>query len=291
MLGRGNLLLVFVLWGALALAAEVRLYQNGNQVEDYNGLIRELKLGDVIVFDDGSRFRFVDRIGEGDTTRILQVAPEARRPGEPERMALRVPYASGDYYTSNGQRPYTDFINLTIEGYPLFDRVGGIVPRRYRSATSQYIAVEMVPHDYTLHNFLRDSKIPEEERKVAEAALLDFAKATVGLDSIGDFHPRQLVYSRENNRWTLLDWTSASKKFWFPQLQRDHIFGDVFANRIAGTNDMPWNEVRYELPARTESLLNRLDKAINEERRRIMPVRFCLDRVIRHFIPSLQELH
>lgn len=215
-------------------------------------------------------------------TEVLLVEPVERRPGEPALMGLRVPVKSGNILRLD--LPYTIGIDTMLRSEPTLRRGGAAIPKFYRSSPGEYIALEFIPHDFTLHTFLKKpGTVSPEVLAEAEVALKEFARATARLGYIDDFHAGQLVYDKRQRKWTLLDWMGGWKMPLLHARERNHIFGDHFLSiHLHQKIDWePWSKNSEWLTGWEGHVLDMLHREIEAERRRNMPLKRCLDKFIR----------
>jgi len=230
--------------------------ETGKRAENYDELVRKIDKGDRLVFSDGYSGTVEKLLGKGATTKVFQVEYEGKK------VALRIPPSTGNLRTI--PKSYFEYINETIEGYPPLVQAEVPVPKIIRAKPSEYVLVEKVEFNFTLGDFLRSpSKISDLERDKASKALMLFARKVANLDSIGDFHVEQLVYSPQKNQWTLLDWAKGTKHHEARLLgSSTHVFS-IEKHDI----HFRYGQNGYRNPTAWElSIFKRLDEAVKEVR-------------------------
>jgi hypothetical protein len=213
------------------------------------------------MFTDGSRFRFERVLGEGGTTKVLAVREVLPSGALSDMMALRIPLTNLGSY----ERPadHTPFINETIRAERALRRAGVPIPKFYKSLRSEYVAVELVPTDFSGLDFVFDPQnllakgITPAQLAEAEERLVEFARRMAPLVKVGDFFMHQVSYSIEQKRWVLLDW-------------RDDTFRRGFLSWLTGAPPLFGPEFwKTEAKIARDTGLPELDEAGTERERRI----------------------
>lgn len=243
----------------------IKLYKtDGSQMEHYNTRLNSLKAGDVLSFSDGKSFEFISHLGQGYTTKVIEVKHKNTV------MALRLPVSNWMYRSaqSNEFIPYPDFINAFIDHHVKINMTD-IAPKIYHSLRGQYIAVEKINIEIGLDDVLlnADTLQKEQPEKLLqlETKFIEFAKKLAPLQYIGDFKPEQMVYNGE--KWILLDVLNIEvlpnnptlaqyKKNPFHELLNETLF--------ASHND--FTQVKPEVLEYIEQFKNKMIRITNKER-------------------------
>ncbi|CBW27284.1 hypothetical protein BMS_2493 [Halobacteriovorax marinus SJ] len=210
-------------------SADLSLFlENGNFNEEF---AKQILSGDL---KDGESIHLIDRsltfkkiLGSGNTTLILKV----QNPETGVDFALRLPHGNTEkrYHLSDGMR----FINHTFNGYEELNDAGLPIPKIHDYNKDHYLLVDIIEHDFSLRTFLaRNNTFTEESKERALKSLIEFSKETALFDSIGDFHLEQAVYSKDKNKWFLLDWASGH------QLARQPSSPNVFSSFLFYENNI-----------------------------------------------------
>ncbi len=274
---------------APAWAKDIELFDRpGEQTWEYDRRVAPpyAEAGDVFVFSNGARFRIESELGSGATTRVYrarQLTFAGGRPaGESAPVALRVPRRSGDIIGVNRhgnavRAPVSAYINQTVAGHRLLDLEKVPIPELIDSLSGEYVAMELVAHDFTGEDFfLRPERISPRVLADAEEDLRRFARSTGPFTSIGDFKPDQIVYSHEERCWILLDWIDdhASRKIALTRaaIAEDAVFGRAFAAYL-GTDALGQ-------PRRLAPREERILASLRKERVRAAPIRRLIGCVV-----------
>lgn len=186
---------------------EVSLFSEGRPVFNYNHLIKTLKTGDILTFDNQTRYQFIDYLGAGNTTQIIEVAA-VDNPNNPGPFAMRLPKANGIFQNHIFELPYYEFLNFFISNKAPLEKAN-LIPQVHSELSGQYILLDKVNIDFNLTQFLNYSlPISAHIRTTAEDALLDFSEKVAPFIEIGDFWTDQVVFDGE--KWILLDFVNAS---------------------------------------------------------------------------------
>ena len=195
-------LVLAFLFGPFSVRAqgEVKLYGQGLQVDNYLTLLSNLQHADRLVFEGGHQFVFIDTLGCGNTTCVLEVVdPSSNAPELP--LALRVPKDRGIFSALN--LPYTMIVDRYIESSHLFEKAD-LSPRIRRFEREQFVLVDKITKEFDLDAFMTaEDRISPEVREKAEQSFLEFSKKLAAISQIEDFHGEQVVYDGE--RWWLID--------------------------------------------------------------------------------------
>lgn len=251
-------LILFLAVSLSAWGKDVVLFdpQTGHRAQNYDELVRKISKGDTLVFSDGFSGKVEKLLGQGATTKVFQVEYEGKK------AALRIPPSTGNLRTM--PMSYFEFINETLEGYPALEKEHIPIPTMLRAKKSEYVLMEKVNFDFSLGDFLRaPSRINDIERDQATKALLRFAQKAAKLDSIGDFHVEQLVYSPDKHEWVLLDWAKGTRSH-EPKLlgSSTHIFSIEKHD-----SHFRYGAKGYRTPTAWEiSIFKRLDETVKEVR-------------------------
>lgn len=187
-------------------------------VANYNSIVQALVPGNVLGFQDGARFEFVDFIGHGGTTHVLRVkATTGEHAGK--SMALRIPIS--DLTLHQGQNWYgtmleeatryelnltfSHFVVATLKHAELFSKTG-IGPKYYGGLPGEYAAFEIVGRKFALEEYLEGQiKFSPEADSAVRAALARFEKRTAGINGIQDIaNPGQVLFN--GTEFILVDW-------------------------------------------------------------------------------------
>lgn len=186
---------------------EVSLFFEGQPVFNYNHLIKSLKRGDILTFENQTRYQFIDYLGAGNTTQIVEVAA-IDNPNNPGPFAMRLPKANGTFHNHIFQLPYYEFLNFFINNKAPLEKAK-LIPQVHSELAGQYVLLDKVNIDFNLTQFLNYSiPISDHIRTAAEDALLEFSEKVAPFIEIGDFWTDQVVFDGE--KWILLDFVHAS---------------------------------------------------------------------------------
>ncbi len=213
------------------------------QLETYSHEVKNAKPGDVFRFSDGKEIKIGRLIGSGGTARIYEIADEPGR-------VLRIPKDYG-YFDFNPAGPaysrhYTDFIDYTIEGVEPMKRAGVPMIEVFEHSPKEYVIVERLPAQAVrLDQFIErrwKNNTPEVEQQMIQD-LLEFARKTALLRSIGDFKAEQIAYV-PGRGWVVFDWTNGVSTLDLSRnperaLASRNIWDDVLPHYLAVTRSKP----------------------------------------------------
>jgi hypothetical protein len=180
--------------------------EHGQHASGYNDLIKQenFKDGDKVYVAPDKYFIYKKYLGEGSTTRVLQVLD----PRDGKEYALRLPKKSHKFTLNESQM----YLNKYFSGYKNLKKNNVTTPKIIDHKKNTFILVESVEHDFQLTKFLvKPGGIPSNVLKEAEEALYRFAEEIAGFKKIDDFHTEQLVYNQNKKKWILLDWSANNK--------------------------------------------------------------------------------
>jgi hypothetical protein len=186
---------------------EVYLFSEGQPVFNYNHLLKSLKSGDILTFDNQTRYQFIDYLGAGNTTQIIEVAA-IDNPTNPGPFAMRLPKANGIFHNHVFELPYYEFLNFFMRNKAPLEKAK-LIPQVHSELAGQYVLLDKVNLDFNLTQFLNFSiPIGDNIRTAAEDALLEFSEKLAPFIEIGDFWTDQVVFDGE--KWILLDFVHAN---------------------------------------------------------------------------------
>lgn len=185
---------------------EVSLFSEGRPVFNYNHLINTLNSGDILTFDNQTRYQFINYLGSGNTTQIIEVAA-VDNPNNPGPFAMRLPKENGIFHNNIFELPYYEFLNFFINYRAPLEKAK-LIPQVHNELAGQYVLLDKVNIDFNLTQFL-DYSIPISThiRTTAEDALLEFSEKVAPFIEIGDFWTDQVVFDGE--KWILLDFVNS----------------------------------------------------------------------------------
>ncbi|OIQ20667.1 MAG: hypothetical protein BM556_01645 [Bacteriovorax sp. MedPE-SWde] len=270
-----KLILVFLfILNLSAWSADLHLFKDDGSFNDYFStsiLSGDLKEGENIHLYD-RKVTFKGILGSGNTTMILRVQDTSRN----IELALRLPHGNEEkrFGINDGKR----FINYTYDGYKDLKEAKLPIPKIHSYLKSSYLLVDLVEHDFDLKTFLaRNEFIEESDRSKIQESLLKFAKETAIYESIGDFHLEQIVYSKQKNKWILLDWAdnhqlarlpSSPKLFNSHQLVSNNIALDKNGKELYEELDNGKTvKVHRDITEFEKNILNLLHEEIENQRR------------------------
>ena len=239
----------FLLLVNQGFAKEIHLFTpEGFQASDYNLQLGSAEPGDEFVFPSGRKMECKKFLGQGYTTRVYEVSVDGKI------LALRVPRSrelSRNSYYQEGKT--VNFINHTLRGFERLRGQNVPVVTVHEGVPGQYALVDYVKTDFTLEEFFLEKKpLDHEEKFLARAKLLEFAKNTAHITAIGDFNFTQLAFDSENKRWVLLDWTDGIETMDLTPNSGEHLFGLEHKTKILSMNNSSW----------TKNLFNDLNKTV-----------------------------
>lgn len=166
-----------------------------------------MKSGHTIELSHGNEVEFVRKLGAGNTTTIHEV-----KSGE-NVYALRVPKGHGNFNTFS---KFSNYIDAFYLGHAALETQGVSIPKINRYAKENYLLVEKLnlEDSFDLEAFiLNEGHINASDFKNALDRLADFFETMAPFKKVKDFHLNQLVYSRSDQRWILIDWTHPHELF------------------------------------------------------------------------------
>jgi len=211
--------------GNVAWAGQVQLFQMDGlhrQVGDYIVKVNSLEPGDELIFSNGKKVTIGKLLGSGNMTLVFEIA------GDPGQV-LRIPKSSGEFRTQGAS--YSDFVNAFLMGNRTLKRWKIPSVEIIDAYPGQYVIAERIPTRFTFTAFLENYEIPPPLRKEMKKALVEFARKTAPLETIGDFHSDQLVYVQERKEWVLLDWTDRSRTVALGDEKSIHNAGNAFLSK------------------------------------------------------------
>ena len=202
---------------------EVRLFENGIQVENYRDLVEQILPDDVLIFDGQRRFEVVRFLGAGNSTRVLEVKHQSDR----KTLALRIPKFAGKHTWAIPALPYTEYINIYLEVAAKFPL---LVPQVHDSLHGQFALVDLVNVKFLLSDAIQSEILYEIYRTTSSdeipewtyengvlVSLQDTANAYTRLADLGvflapilwmaDVEAKQVAF--DGNRWWILDFGDA----------------------------------------------------------------------------------
>lgn len=202
---------------------EVRLFENGIQVENYRYLVENTMPDDVLIFDGQRRFEVVRFLGKGNTTRVLEVKHQSHR----KTLALRIPISSGKNSWAIPVLPYTEYINIYLDVAPNFPL---LVPQIHDSLRGQFALVDLVNVKFLLSDVIQSEilyeiyhttnsddipawayengvLVPSQDTESAYARLADLDVLLAPILEMSDVEAKQLAF--DGNRWWILDFLDA----------------------------------------------------------------------------------
>ena len=247
--------------------------RDGSQARDYDTKISQLRKnpeGTILRFtgDHGEvyRFKLLSFISSGKTTAVFRAKPLSNDLNTPSVVALRVPI--GIEVREEGERsiPAQEFINETIQGYSVLAKGGVTIPKMVSHADGQFVASELVPHDFDgVRFFSHPETISPGVLQEADQALEKFAVTLRKFKRIGDFSPDQIVYNAQSKKWTLLDYLERHTERATLFSKETPFDDDGFKKALTDPRKQSKND-RPKLSAREEKLLSRLSQKIHESR-------------------------
>lgn len=202
----------FIYWLLIvpaSFAKKIELFnKNGETVDEYIEFLdpEHLKDGDQIYVSDEKYFIYKGFLGEGNTTKILEVI----NPKDKKTYALRLPILkANDFFRTLDENVF--YINKTIYGYKELKAQNISIPKIIDYEKSKYILIEKINNiAFDFRDFVsQPNNFPERQILEAEDSLEIFVKEVAGFEKIGDLHPGQLVYISSKKRWVLLDWSQT----------------------------------------------------------------------------------
>ena len=209
--------LIFVLYSITAFSAPFRLFSRGQQVENYNEIIKILIANKkpfsektFLLFDDDPPIEITRFLGRGGQTAVFKRA---------DGRALRVPLSSGNVFFRNGpggtlkdNGPYTNGMISFLSAMRKVQEISAVAPKIFESDSHspEYITVEYFDAKFNILDFfsrrdelLNKGLITANDMASLEQALVRFIKRMAPFQYIGDFKVEQLMCNGKN--WRLLD--------------------------------------------------------------------------------------
>jgi hypothetical protein len=239
--------------------------------------------GDILSFRDGTRFRVLSYLGQGNVNVIFKVQMIPAQPGVPDVLVLRLPLFIEGKKTKT---PPQEYINSYIDGYAALEKQSISIPKKYKSAYGQYVASEFIESDFNGHDFFESpdalsEKYSPKVLQEAEEALIEFARTTTRFKNIGDFGPGQLVYNIQTKTWTFLDWFDAHKTARFRlNKQKSTPFNEGFESDLTvTTNEDGTPAGNRALTSRERRIIDRLQITVLAERKNLTFFRCLVNRL------------
>jgi len=194
---------------------------------NYDATLARIKAGDALHLPGFEHPWTVVGVNSGFTTKVVIAHPPAKRSGA---LAFRFPLKLGMFSSPNGNLvPYEAFLEKTRNGYRYLKDAGVQVPVMYRTPSRRYVAMSVVPHDFSLDRVLELGLIPQGAAgRNVRAGLHEFARSTAPFARIGDFHEKQVVLHTATGQAALLDWTNDH--VWATPGDSRTVFDDVIGN-------------------------------------------------------------
>lgn len=199
------LLLPLTVWvspnGHCAKPKNVELYPDDRPARDYGARLDSIEAGDTLRLDKGQRFKILDVLGEGDTTRIFDIG---------DGWALRVPKKATRWWKRNSSsshdEPALQHFSFFIETRDALENDGiPVVELDQKRTRYNFAVVKKVEVLFDLKTYMEMRKQMEKsERKAIDKALIAFARTTYKYNYISDFKTRNLIYTG-GRRWLLID--------------------------------------------------------------------------------------
>lgn len=249
-------------------------YQLFNQdkdfIEDYVDIIHnKLTPGDILRFSDSSEFIFSRTLGEGRTTRILAVYPIQDGIVSTALYALRIPASKKILHPNTLKIPARDFIDKYDAGFEILSTHGVPVPMIDDYLYNEFVLTDIVQTDINGYTFFaHPESIPKNLLIEAEQALYVFAKHLVPFASIGDFKAEQIVYSKKEKRWILIDWADKTELI-DPSKPHSttHPFDKHFKSKLSIESGLLRDYHGRNLSLRELKILNKINTIIMDTRK------------------------
>ncbi|MCB0349830.1 MAG: hypothetical protein KDD38_01525 [Bdellovibrionales bacterium] len=238
-------------------------------IENYIQVTHEkLNQGDILKFSNEAEFVYSHKLGEGFTTEVLAVYPIERGIISSRLYALRIPSSDEVLRPFAAAIPIRSFINKYYDGYYVLQEHNLPIPFLYDHLSEEYNLTELVQYDLTGHDFFINPEGHSRELlQKAERALIQLAKAVAKFDTIGDFKASQIVYSIEQDRWIILDWTDNNILYNGKSSRTvHHPFDKLFRNSLATVSGEMKAFTERVVSPREEKILAHLTEVILEER-------------------------
>jgi hypothetical protein len=261
---------------------------NGQFADDYDEILAKLKAGDILVFENGSRFVVLDpKLGHGNTTQIISVRPakKSKTPIRAEKAALRVPVSKEAWARQ--------FINKTQRGYRKLFKSKVPIVELLDHFDNQYALMEQVDVWFGFTDFLADHPIDLENPDRTTREFIEFVRKTAVFDRIGDFHSAQIVYTREKG-WTILDWSDSTRSIY--ELDGGAALGTAFSTmkedlikEVLATRD-PFKKEQFEKMLKNwEKIESSVNSQIEIARKSLVKDDFALEELDLDSLPKLEE--
>ncbi len=192
--------------GAIASANSYVLFRApGQPAPNYDAIVARLKADDEVVFSNGDRFILKKKLGSGKATVVFETT---------DGKALRIPKVAGpvwvkitkDVILSAATGP--EFMDSFIKGYEKIHRLGIPVPELHRSLPAEYALMEKVEVRFDFTDFaLGRHGLNAADRALVFEALVEFARKTWRVNTVGDLAGRQVLYTHRG--WLLVDHNSS----------------------------------------------------------------------------------
>lgn len=220
---RATFLIIFILVLSVStFARNIRLFENGIPVAEYNDSINKLSHGEryqqktFLLFDDQPPIEVIRFLGHGGLTAVFQRA---------DGRALRVPLASGNAFFKTGPNgelkdhgPYTEAMSGYYEAMKLLTGVDDLIPKVYEKDTHlpQYITVEFFDAKFNISDFfnkrdqlLKQGRLIQKQIPELENSLRQFIQRFSIYKVIGDFKTNQIM--TDGKSWKLLDLSTPAR--------------------------------------------------------------------------------
>jgi hypothetical protein len=186
------------------VAKPIVLYdRNGAPSQDYEKAIANAKAGDVLVFDKETRKEVTGVLGEGTKDKIFLLK---------NNRALRVPKTYHNAWTvSDYLLGYDSLKRLLEQANPKAATLPLIRVYPRNSRPGRFVEMERLDKQYSLKDLMNDIyekevKVPPAEFEKVMIELVEFAKATAILKSVGDLHADNIVHTKRG--WVIADYFS-----------------------------------------------------------------------------------
>lgn len=190
----------------LAIAEQFVLFdKHGSQIEAYDKIVQSLRKGDRIVFSDGVEYLILNILGNGNTTKILEVE---------NGKALRIPLKKGRFINQIGQEGllYREYIDEFEKGWRSTNskgvRIVHLYPNEYKAG--ERVVVEAINVGFTLEDFLWNRNTLNLDSEAIEAVnkqVIEWFSSTFRFTYLGDFNESQVLYDLKTQKFILGDIT------------------------------------------------------------------------------------
>jgi|GEM_PF-6188317 len=232
-------------------------------IEGYDATVAHLKPGTYVTFSDGSRFQVGREVGKGNTTRIFEIV------GDPAHV-LRIPIS--EFCMG---KPCGSYVTRFIDGAAQLVNQGVPAVAIHQHLKGEFVVVDRVSAgSLKLTEFLNavllqpHAKLPISAAELTDR-LEDFAKKTMGLAEIGDFHTEQLVFDLTTREWRLIDWTAAHVPFYATTSANWNVFTTTFRSIQL---EMKTDNIRATSEAvdKLKALQKRIDESVASVRKGLL---------------------